>query len=85
VSDIGLVTHLDLEAAGSAQDPLAGTLLGGLALELGLFESRDGIADVSSIVDREMLLALAIDIGKLVRAQAFSLLGRESRHDVLRP
>jgi hypothetical protein len=59
---------------------LAGALLGGLALELGLVPAGHGVADVGGVVDREVLPALLVDVCELAAAEPFASLGVERWH-----
>jgi hypothetical protein len=61
-------------ALGGRQDLLSSPFLGGFALEVGLIEARDGVANVRLVVDREVLAAVAVDVGELVLAQRIPLL-----------
>src|ERR1035437_925442 len=63
--DVGVFVDLDAMHLGGTQDLPPGTLLGRLALELGLIEAGDRVAHVRLVVDGEVLLALRVDICEL--------------------
>jgi hypothetical protein len=70
---------LDVVAPGRVDDPAASSLLRSLALELGLVEAGDRVADVGRIVDLEVLPAVPVDVRELARPPAITSLGIESR------
>ena len=55
---LAVLVDLDAVALCGAKDLPARLLLGGLALEVGLVEARDRVADVRLVVDRQMLAAV---------------------------
>jgi hypothetical protein len=62
------------------EDLLASLLLGRLALEVGLVEACHRVAHVRRVVDRQVLAAVLVDVGKLVLAKVVSVLGVKFRH-----
>ena len=52
----------DAEALGGLEQPLAGALAGGVALEADLAEAGKRVADVGRIVDRQAPATLRVDV-----------------------
>src|SRR5688500_8217380 len=78
--DLRVLVDLDAVALRSSHDLASRLLLGVLALEVGLAEARDGIADVRLVVDWQVLSAVAVDVRKLVAIQVLASLCAELRH-----
>src|SRR5450759_3299451 len=79
--DVRVFVDLDAMHLGGTQDLPPGTLLGRLALELGLIEAGDRVPHVRLVVDGEVLLALRVDIRELRGAELLPILGVEFSHD----
>ena len=69
---VGRVVDLDVVALRRGEDPPRRRVLGDLALEVGLVEARDRVPHMILVVDRQMPLALSIDVGERAVAQAVS-------------
>ena len=67
-------------ALGGGEDPRRRGVLRGLALEVGLVEPRDRVANVGGIVDRQVALAVAVDVGEGAVPQAVAFGGVELGH-----
>jgi hypothetical protein len=75
--DVRVFVDLDAMHLGGTQDLPPGTLLGRLALELGLIETGDRVPHVRLVVDREVFLTLRVDIRELRGAELLPILGVE--------
>ena len=69
-----VVADLDAVLVRRGHDLLACTLLRRGALEVGLVPARHGVADMRLVVDRQVALAVPVDVGEValldVRAAA---------------
>src|ERR1035437_1931635 len=79
-ADVRVFVDLDAIHLGGTQDLPPGTLLGRLALELGLSEAGDRVPHVRFVVDRQVFLALRVDIRELRGAELLPILGAEFSH-----
>src|SRR5204863_3334721 len=68
---------LDTPPFRRRHDLLAGGLLLRPGLEVGLVEPSHGVTDMLVVVDREMALALLVDVRELALVHLFSFLGVE--------
>src|SRR5688500_5702232 len=80
LANVAVLVDLDVMALRGGQDPLPNSLLGCLALEVGLVEARDGIAHVRLIVDRKVLAAVVVDICEPILAHRVAPLRAQIGH-----
>ena len=66
LADIAALVDLDVVSLGGSEDLFPGPFLRRLALEIGLVESRNGVARVRLVMDREMFATVAIDVRELI-------------------
>src|SRR5581483_5490076 len=74
--------HVDVVLLRRSQDLLRRLVLRRLALEVRPAEALDGVADVLLVVDRQVALAVAVDVGEVGVFQALALLGRQLCHAI---
>src|SRR5262249_35052365 len=80
--DLVVVRDLDAMLSGRAQDLLARRLFRGRALEVRLVEAGNGGPHVFLVVDRQMPLAFAVDVGKVALLEFGALISRQFGHGV---
>src|SRR5439155_14507697 len=79
--DVVALGDFDTPALCGLHDLLASCLLLGAGLEVGLVETSHGVTDVGLVVDREVALALLVDVRELALVHLFPVFGVELSHN----
>src|SRR5438067_1730073 len=73
--DLVVGRHLDAIAFRGGEDLAPRALFRALRFELGLIEARHRVTHVRLVLDREVLLAVRVDVRELVLGDALALAG----------